>query len=248
MIVDRFQLDKHGDFLEREKCQFIRENISNYEFLWAKYIGHDLKGSICPCNLSPKQNDLRKYISQLYYSIIRNLCILHSYKKKICNFTYEEDSADNHIELSGLISSFISCWGRIRDKESKVLENVFDKRITNTLQEKTETYYKGIRNFEQHSSDISITIEYGEIIIPCPEYLREDDRLSWFKEIGDRNKTFLLHFVEEALTRLQSQLNSNINKVQKKLDEDFCDFQFSYPIHDINHFATSGVTVTYKHV
>jgi len=242
-----FDLKIHGDSVERDKYEFIDEILSNYKYFWSSFIGHDQKGNICSSNINNIDlENKRKYIGQLYYSIIRKFIQLKLIIDDIKDLN-EIDNVDNHLKLTSLISSYLSTFGQIFDKEQKILLTL---KIDKNRQEKTSKYYEGIRNFEQHSSDIPIIMVENLIGIPSTFFLIGNDKLSWFKPIDEREIVFLDDFINNLYNKIHKQVNNNLSVVKEKLKKLFPNFQFQYPDLSIeqNKFVVSGITGTYNYI
>ncbi|PCJ79225.1 MAG: hypothetical protein COA57_15790 [Flavobacteriales bacterium] len=250
MTNKKFDLKNHGDAVEKDKYDLIEGILPNYKDFWSKYIGHDLKGNICPSNIQVKKiEEKRKYIGQLFYSIMTLLIELDTIKKEILEIDNIDNTTD-YLKLRKSLRNFLNTFGQIFDKEMKILNQVFDNDKRKKRQEITETIYKGIRNFEQHSSDIPIIIEDDLVVIPNTFFLTDNDQQSWFEPIHQKGVVFLTDFVDETYKSLKNQVNNNIDIVKNKFKELAPDFKFNYPDFDQQHenIPFSAVTETYNFV
>jgi len=128
----KFDLKEHGDLIERGKLEFIETTIYNYQYLWSNFIGHNQNGFICSSNLKSNEEEKRKLIGSLNYSILGNLVNLEKYKTKIINFSLDDSSVDSSIELKEIISNYIITFGIIRDRQEKMLNQVFSSSSSKT--------------------------------------------------------------------------------------------------------------------
>jgi hypothetical protein len=251
MTNKRFNLKLHGDSVEKQKYDAIDSILPMYKVFWSSYIGHDQKGNICDSNIkTPFIESKRKYVGQLYYSIMTSFIELNKLKTKLQSNGETIEDVDTYLELTSNIGSYITIFGKIFDKESKVLTELFDNKVRTEKQINTQQYYSGIRNFEQHSSNIPIIIEEGVVVIPTTTFLIENDRQSWFTHIDDRDVVFLDEFLNTTFEQLKTQVNNNLSTVKKWFNDNTESFEFAYPDLETatNDIILSAVTETYNHV
>jgi len=241
----KFDLQLHGDLIERNKYDFINQNLPNYQCFWSSFVGHNLKGYIASSNLSDKDDvEKRKIIAGLNYSIMQNLLSLDKRVSNIKNFNFDSRNADSHLELKELINGYIIDYGVIVDREEKMLLKLFnasDVKVYLTLSNK----YKATRNSLQHDNDITIIMDEEFIAIPIITEHTNIQDVSWFKRYDDKNIVYIVDYVEDSYKNLVQEVNSNISKIHEELKVKWNNFKFNFPdFGKIENYAKSGVTYT----
>jgi len=250
MTNKKFDLKEHGDSVEKQKYEQIVNLLPSYQEFWSLYIGHDQKGNICKSNIVDNiLEEKRRYVGQLYYSIVKKFIELEKLKTELLSFVNVDD-VDRYLESTSKISSYLSTFGQIFDKEMKILNQLFNNDNRKAKQGICQEYYSGIRNFEQHSSDIPIIINEELISIPNTAFLKDNDKQSWFEPIEENDVIFLDDFVNKLFDDLKKQINNNISSVKQWFKDNVKDFQFIYPdlTKKDTNIMLSAVTGTYNYV
>ena len=85
----KFDISKHGDYLEKMEVVFLRERLSAYEQIWSQLIGHDGKGKLPELSLLPQAKLIRADFGDRMYTCLESL---------ICMRTVIEDDKTLKIE------------------------------------------------------------------------------------------------------------------------------------------------------
>jgi hypothetical protein len=245
MTNKKFDLQFDGDLIERNKFDFINEHIPNYQYLWSTYVGHNGNGYIWGSNLDLDKERKRKEIASLSYSIMQNLVTLQRKMTEINTFVFDVTNADSHLILKDLISGYVLEYGKIVDRQEKMLKHFLNNENVKKQTILTDNY-KATRNFIQHDTDVTIiSDELGVLGIPIITEFTKPEDVSWFKEYNGNDIVYIIDYVEKSFVDLTTELNTNINKTKILLDENWRDFKFvEKDSLTINQSAKSGNTFT----
>jgi len=158
-----YNLQEHGDALEKIASDFIRSHFSNYELVWKSYIGN--KGNNKKADIPNYEDEKRRQnFSEYSYTVLESAFIMHKIvKSKILSNSIT--AIDEYIEFNKSFISFFAHLGRINDNINRAA-NELDKSYVAELKNKLDFLYKA-RHIVIHGKVIPITQdELGLVQIP----------------------------------------------------------------------------------
>jgi hypothetical protein len=157
-----YNVNDHGDLLEKEATEFIRTKFPYYESVWQTYIGNVGNATIAPLPNYPNTAK-RISFSEHSYTVLESCYMIqlildtHIFEAEIKNFK-------TYFDFNKSLICFFACLGRIRDTVIKAAEDL--GMNTNNLQSSLKEYYEA-RNIIIHGKRIPIVLdEHGMVMMP----------------------------------------------------------------------------------
>jgi hypothetical protein len=175
-----YNVQDHGDYLEKEATQLIRNHFPYYEKVWSIYIGNQGNESIASLPNYPYEKE-RKHFAENSYTVLESFFIIHNIlESKI----FEEAIIDfsTYIEFNKAFITVFALLGRIHDtviKASDIL-NYDNTKFKNSI----KNFYEA-RNIVIHGKKVPLIFDDLDIL-----------KIPFFKtEIVDGNAWDDKHFV-----------------------------------------------------
>lgn len=153
-----------GDPVERDNGQWIQTNLSQYEELWSRFIGHDGKGKPVADigDLGDLTPDDRERFYQAHYSLLVTLLLLQKGKDKLQGNMGQVTDSESYISLQGDLTCFMAHVGRVRDMFKK-MDGALG--LDDTIWRRFDLFYSE-RSAYLHGPISSQLIEDGMLKIP----------------------------------------------------------------------------------
>jgi len=209
---------EHGDRLEREYADFIKEKLPVYELIWQRYIGHDGRGHYLSLpNLAPEQKEKRDKFCQYHYTCLESaVCLLNIVET---SNNQKNDCMETYIGIINNLLAYHAHMGRIRDCVKKMGE-LFKMR---NLHDGFDDFYKQ-RNQVLHDRKLPMFELEGEIAIAVPEGNKPDDgkwndQKTW-DDVTLNDAAFLSSYLNETFDKLIPVLNASLYKIFALVKQD----------------------------
>lgn len=205
---------EQGDIFEHLNANWIRENLPNYEPVWAAFIGHDGHG--WPCAMLGLNEDAardRRKFYQAHYSFARMMLKLRRVTEKmdrtlgaVTDYTAFEAEQDN-------LFSFVSYMGHVRD-----MFLIFDSTLSseNSFHAPLQEFYAH-RSHVMHGPRLPVRIVDNLLMIPKiggenMVFGEWDDKSTW-DSMTENSFIYLRDFVLETSDRFFAIVNQQHGKV-----------------------------------
>jgi len=198
-----YNLNDHGDILEKTYSRFITEQFVSYQNVWKLYIGNvgnDTKASIP--NYPIDRDKKRQAFSEHTYTILQSVILIKRLLDKRSFENIVDQDFDQKMDLQNNILIFFAHLGRIRDNSlaaGKCLLN-----INNTaLDERFSEFYHQ-RHIPIHGRILPLVYkENGEIEMPVLSK-NDEDPAGWNHKVN--NWSDILSMPIKNLTETTTQL------------------------------------------
>lgn len=215
-----FQIDKHGDILEKTYADLIHERLAGYEKIWASFIGNDSTRRMPEVpELDDAEQRIRGLFSQYHYTCLESIICMKELVNKVKSYSIHTlDSKDKLLDYIQLMSDYMAFHahaGRIRDLVIKMgaLYRIGD--LGNALNE-----YFQRRNIVLHESKAPIEFIEGvvSILVPVGE---KEERTEWHREklwTEDTNTSieFIPDYLDDTLNEILTILNNILEKLYSR--------------------------------
>ncbi len=233
-----YNLENHGDSIEKKYHEFITKQFSNYEKVWSLYIGNTGKNTKASINNYPseKEEDRQKF-SEHTYTVLLSVINLHRILESQSTFSGILD-IDNNLLL------FFSHVGRIIDN----LENA-SKIIGLDFSRYSELRsYIEKRNIVIHGTKIPILLHgNGLIEIPIISGVESNpkewhDKKNKWEDIRildkDNIESTFSCFFYEFIPKVDGLFGCLYKNIKSELEQSDCKIYFEYST--IESFETGG--------
>lgn len=235
---------KHGDSLEKEFSDLIKEKIPNYELIWKNFIGHNGSGKmLLSVGLKDSKEKKRVLFAEYHYTLLESIVGLHLIISKADNYTFT--NVRDLILQNNDIIAFHAHIGRIRDCIKKIGE-LFD---INDIYLKFDKCWKE-RCAVLHSKKLPIAILDGIYLVLKDAELIEDNKqvLSW-NDFGGSDFDFLNDYLKSSYETIINEVNSSLAAIYGALKTEFTPFEFDFRDFNFNYLDSnlnplSGTTYT----
>ncbi|MBC8466534.1 MAG: hypothetical protein H8D55_01730 [Deltaproteobacteria bacterium] len=212
-----YEIDKHGDLIERSYSSFIRSRLDGYEKIWSCYIGNDGHARMPSIpHLDPKSQNKRQAFSQMHYTILESLLCMRIIAES-SDYEHIIDESGNfdlnlYISVINNYIAFHSHAGRIRDLIIKIGDLY---RLPDLADHLNDLYRK--RCTVLHNSKAPIEFVAGAIAILLPGGITENET-EWHKDKlwSDASNTsleFINVYLETAFNGIVTTVNNCLNRL-----------------------------------
>jgi hypothetical protein len=207
--MEKYNVNDHGDLLEKEATSFIRNKIPYYETVWQTYIGNVGDASIAPLPNYPREQKRVSFSEHSYTVLEASFMIQVILETHTLDLPL--DSFKNYFEFNKTIIFYFTCLGRIHDNIIKAAEdlNIQTDRIRDPLNE----FYQA-RNIVIHGKRIPIEIdEFGLIKIPTLENINlsqagwSDKRNNW-SDLAGMHTNYAVELCGKYFDDLMTEINN----------------------------------------
>jgi hypothetical protein len=243
---------EYGDYIESNFAEFIRQNISNYEELWGKFIGNDGNAKMIEVYNLPKekQKDRLKFSEHLYTCLESLVCM-----DSICKDEYKVDLTYpiEYVKMLNAFLAFQAHAGRIKDNIERLLPIYFsDGKSSELLDRLKDTYNQ--RNNVIHGKKIPCHIEDALVLIAPPEgqelnSRKWNDKMFW-SDINQDDLIFLTDYLKESLfdickivNDILANLLEPINSLIKKYGINLS-LPENYPVNNISASGNTSIGIS----
>jgi hypothetical protein len=160
-----YNLQNHGDHLERSYADFIQTYFRTYEAVWKIFIGNkgnDIKADIEDYPLD--KNIKRQNFSEHTYTVLQSVILLHRLIEKGAFNNSISNTTENILDLQDNLLLFFTHLGRIMNNIEDA-SSLLDLKEAETSDLLKEFYHK--RHILVHGKMLPIIFkETGEILLP----------------------------------------------------------------------------------
>ncbi len=246
-----YNIQEHGDFLEKQATTLIRNDFPHYESVWSVYIGN--KGNDTIATL-PKYRDetKRKHFAENSYTVLESFFLIHHIlKSKI--FEQSITKFDDYIEFNKAFITFFALLGRIRDTAIKASENLgYDNTV---FKESIRKFYEA-RSIVVHGKKVPLMFdELGLLKIPflktniIPGNAWDDKHSLWgdvmemrIEYAADKLTSFfdqLIHLINNEYATFHNLILQELKAIPTSIKFEYNSIYNKMPV---NSFNASGVT------
>jgi len=234
--MEEYNLFDHGDILEHEAVDMIRERFPYYELVWKIYIGNGgkaTKADIPGYSFDQK----RQNFSEHTYTVLESIYIINQIiESKV--FISKVSSFQEYLEFNKSFISFFAHLGRSRDNIIKAAEilQIGNENVTKIRSGLAETYKA--RCIVIHGKKIPLQLdEDGLIKIPIlgtseqKAFAWNDKTHNWPDAIG-MDDEYVADTCEDFFKKLLEILNNSFalffNTIKEELAKHKCEIKFEY--------------------
>jgi hypothetical protein len=201
LTIMTYNIHDHGDYLEREATQLVRERFSFYERVWSIYVGNRGNDSMATLPNYPNE-DKRKHFAENSYSVLESVYLLnHILETKV----FEKSSNASfklYVESNLAFITVFALLGRIHDTAIKA-SNIM-REGSKTFKDSLAELYKA-RNIVIHDKKVPQQFDdLGRVMIPS---LKTWDEQNHWADAANMK----IEYVTQILTNFFDQLLSLIN-------------------------------------
>jgi hypothetical protein len=239
----RFNLETHGDPVERENIDFITNNINGYRCIWEFFIGNNNGYPPTTKGLNPQQTLNRIKLAEYNYSILFSLL---SIKRKLDYYLIEKSKQSDSFTINEDTKIIFSSISSVIDllEKNLALVNIYDQKLKDKID--LVGKYMEERNEALHGRKLRIKIENGVVYIPKTE-LNENPFLNnknW-NEYDEKEFIEFYSYLDKCLDFLCQVSSEIFNKIFDKLSKDWKSIEFIDVDYDkIDTTQYSGTTET----
>lgn len=203
-----YNVQDHGDYLEKEATQLIRNYFPYYEKVWSLYIGNRGNESIASLPNYPDENK-RKHFAENSYTVLESFFMIHHVlESKI--FENPVNDFSTYIEFNKAFITVFALLGRVHDTAIKASDNLgYDNR---TFKESIRKFYEA-RSIVIHGKKVPLLFDdLGLLKIPflkttIIDGIAWDDKHYLWNDVGDMN----MEYAADKLTDFFNQLLQLVN-------------------------------------
>lgn len=216
-IYPKFDLQHHGDYLERLEFNFIRTHLNAYEEIWKRFIGHDGKGKMPELDIPADLKKLRTDFGEHMYTCLESVVCMRFIVEDVSNLKIEKYG--DYVNFLNSLMCFQSHAGRVRDNAKKLTELVIgSKKEQDKINRILEEYYKQ-RNNVLHARKIPFAIYEKSVLIPIPQGTDTSDLKKWSSDMSWDDITsksdieFLPDYLKMSLDGIIMHLNQLLSNL-----------------------------------
>lgn len=211
----------HGDVVERQNLEWIRNKLPHYEEVWMAFIGHDGNGSPPPIpGLPDEVAQARARFYEAHYSMLPKLIRVDTIAEDLAQNFDRVSAAELH-EATERLFDMMTAVGYVRDMFGRM------DAALNTggalFQDLNDLYHQ--RSHVTHGPRLPIKMDGGFAKVPRLATSLEGDRdwtdeSSW-DDIDDKDLVFLADFASEVRDNLFATVNRLHGRVFDAADRRF---------------------------
>jgi hypothetical protein len=215
----------HGDSLEKEFSNLIKERIPNYELIWKNYIGHDGLGRMLKSiGLDENKEKKRVLLAEYHYTCLESIVGLYLIISKIDDFSY--NSIKDLILQNNDIIAFHAHVGRIRDCIKKMGEQF----VINDIYLRFDKCWRE-RCSVLHGKKLPFAVLDGiYFVLKDAELIEEksgNQVLSW-NDFDGNDFNFLNDYLKQSFELIINEVNSSLAVIYGRLKDEFNAFNLNY--------------------
>lgn len=226
-VKSEISIAEHGDLLERENAEHVRERFPAYERIWSIYVGNN--GRAEPLNLmGASENHLkqREKCSQSLYTILQSMVLMKGLSDRVSKRLFPEflsitndDSRilEYHLVTVNDFLAFHAHAGRVRDQVERVGELWKQYDLANGLQDVYER-----RHTVLHGSAIPMGMVEGAatILVPAGRAPKEHEwstEKSWRE--GSDHQELVSEYMQGTLREVESAVQNALARLESLIHD-----------------------------
>lgn len=170
----KYEIQLHGDRLEREASSFIRQSFPFYELVWQSYVGNRGNNSMADLPNYPDQLRRKDFAENSYTVLESAFFIQHILKSDI--LTKGLTNFNDYIDFNKSFITVFALLGRMHDTVLKASDAI--KHENNAFRERIHSFYEA-RSIIIHGKKIPLI--HDDLGLPMIPFLKtaKIDGIAW---------------------------------------------------------------------